>query len=67
MSICKNDIPFFFQTLQGGDDDESSDSENEDNLDWLPDPDKIYGKGLTNHSVEDEHKDSSEEETDDEE
>ena len=55
----------FFQTLQGGDENDTSDSENEDNLDWLPDPDKIYGEGSTDQA-DLEQKDSSEEESDEE-
>ena len=60
------DFEFLFQTLQGGDENDSSESENEDNLDWLPDPDRIYGEGSTNQT-EDEEKNVSEEESDDEE
>ena len=52
-----------FQTLQGGDENDTSESENDDNLDWLPDPDKIYGES-TNQDLE--QKDVSEEESDDE-
>ena len=47
-------------------DSDSSDEES-DNLDWLPDPDKIYGKGSTNQAEDLEQKDDSEEESDDEE
>ena len=52
-----------FQTLQGGDENDTSESENDDNLDWLPDPDKIYGES-TNQDPE--QKDVSVEESDDE-
>ena len=62
-----NKFWFLFQTLQGGDENDTSESENEDNLDWLPDPDKIYGKGSTNQVEDLEQKDDSEEESDDEE
>ena len=48
LPIClqNNQFWLFFQTLQGGDENDTSESENEDNLDWLPDPDK-YGKDET--------------------
>ena len=59
-----NQFWLFFQTLQGGDENDTSESENDDNLDWLPDPDKIYGEGSTNQDLE--QKDVSEEESDDE-
>ena len=62
-----NKFWFLFQTLQGGDENDTSESENEDNLDWLPDPDKIYGEGSTNQPEDLEQKDDSEEESDDEE
>ena len=58
-----NQFWLFFQTLQGGDENDTSESENDDNLDWLPDPDKIYGES-TNQDLE--QKDISEEESDDE-
>ena len=68
MPIClqNNQFWLFLQTLQGGDENDTSDSENEDNLDWLPDPDKIYGEGSTDQA-DLEQKDASEEESDDEE
>ena len=44
--------PLFFQA---GDDSDSS-GEESDNLDWLPDPDKIYGKDETTTENEELHK-----------
>lgn len=51
---------FFFQDQESEDSSGASDEEGEesDNLDWLPDPDKIYGK-----TEEQEKDETSDEET----
>ena len=58
MRIYKEFCPILSCLLlffQAGDDSDSS-GEESDNLDWLPDPDKIYGKDETTTENEELHK-----------
>ena len=57
-------LTIFVQGDSDEDDEGSEDEEEEVNLDWLPDPDKIYGKNSEESAESSEDSDSSEDQED---